>query len=357
MKIQVRPPQQAIPRSLPAAPAPAPVDLVEMRTERFPQIWQGVKGTGLAAAGGSLNAYLATTSPALIPLGVAASWVLSKGVDGAQNSHQRWVFMAGSLACAAAAVAMPHWSSAVVAGQAVLQGLFSASSVRPLITPNIPVSRLKEELLAANPEYADANLLLQQMKLPDLLQQLEQIYRKEVRPEHLQASQTLESLRRPDQDAHAEVERLLQQPFPGRVYTYRQRFMEDSPGVAGGAELGLSHEFLSESDKVSKWYVVGHEHSHIRHADVLLGLAADSLLHLTEERYQPEDVERAMTPHLHARELRADRDGADLATRHGASPAEILGAVDKLLGDTPRGFSHPSGYERLQALKRHLATG
>lgn len=325
-----------------------------MRSHHTLQVWRGCKGAGLAAAGGYLNVYLANTSPALIPLGVAASYWLSKGVEGPQDSRQRWMMVAGSVACAATALAAPQWAPLVVAGQSLLQGLAGAGSARTMTLPQIPTARLKEQLLAANPQFSNAEQLLAQMRLPDLLESLESIYKQEIRPEHLQSSQTLHELRRPDESARSQVESLLQTPFPGRVYTYRQRAMGDSPGVAAGAELGLSKEFLNESDKVTKCYVVGHEYSHLKNQDILLALAAESLMEMAGDRWSLEEVDRALTPHFHAMELRADREGADLALRHGATPTEIMDTVQNLLGGTPRSESHPSGYERLRALDRHL---
>lgn len=331
----------------PETPVPGPTDLVEIKIHRGVTAWAATKATGLGLASGFACQHLVSSSPWLAPLALAGSWLLSKPVERPQGYLDRTLFMAGSMASLAAAMVAPQWASAVILGQAAVQGLWAGLSTRPMRVPHIESSDLRHLLQSQCPEF-------ESLCLPEQLKVVHSIYAEQVTPEHLAATDASGDMLFQDQAARQKLEGWLGQPYPGKVYTYHQERMEESPGVAVGPDLAFSHELLKQSDSVTQWFVVGHERSHVQNSDFLLPLAADSLLDLSDGLTDPRDLPSAMTPEQHRIELRADRDGADFAISKGATALEILESVHKLLGDSPSCPSHPSSNQRVRALGQHL---
>lgn len=355
MKIQnLLPSRPRVFRAAPDEGAPPPDEpMVRMRTTRAPQYQALFKDATVALASDYVSNYLASTSPMLIPVGAAASWWASRHVEKAQDNSDRWLMVAGSLASSAAAVAMPQWSGAVQLGHALLQGLWGGLRTPPVVTPYIEKDRLKESLLDSNPHYANWEELSQKMSLTELVGEVAEIYQAHLQPGHLDGISGL-PMRKQDPQARQKLEGWLGHPFPGKVYTYKQERLEGSPGVAAGADLALSREFLKNSDPVTQWFVVGHELSHIRHGDSLQSLVAYSVMELGEGKWEEEDVQLAMKPTLHAQELRADEEGADFAVERGATPQEVLDEASRVLGHSAGGPTHPASWVRLDSLRKHL---
>lgn len=301
---------------------------------------------GLKAGATGLAAGLANSvNPLMTAAALPATLFYSSKVGRVHTAPiDRALLIGGAVASAATMFATdnPLIRGAVVLTQALVQGGYAYLTTDKSASPDVDNATFKQ-LYDAQPAPAT---------LEESLQRAEGIVHSLMKPEHLTGTHAFTDFRHEDPAARKLVEGWLGHPFPGRLYTYNEKFL-GTPGISCGADLALSHELLASGSLAKQLFVAGHEMSHLNHGDLSLGTAINELADMTPTLKAPA-VLKAQRPLAHAQELRADLEGADFAVQHGVPAAEVLAVARELNGKCEDSDSHPSSDRRLQALSQHL---
>lgn len=140
-------------------------------------------------------------------------------------------------------------------------------------------------------------------------------------------------------------------PIPTRVWVIKSDEME---ACAGFGSIGVASSYLDPSRQARLHFVVGHELSHSRHRDDIAMLGFEALAQGISQPLLSYAVKQDLRALYHAMELRSDRDGLAYAQAQRVDQAELLHQMSDLLGQEQESDTHPSGRQRLQALRRSL---
>ena len=137
-------------------------------------------------------------------------------------------------------------------------------------------------------------------------------------------------------------------PLPSKVWVVQSEELDACASFGG---LAVSSSYLDSSRQPRLHFVVGHELSHGRHRDDIAIMGFEALSQAVSQPLLSYALKQDLRSLHHEMELRSDREGWAYAQAQGCDPSELQYQVAELLDQQQESDTHPSGRQRLHALR------
>ncbi|MFN8610837.1 MAG: M48 family metalloprotease [Vulcanimicrobiota bacterium] len=138
-------------------------------------------------------------------------------------------------------------------------------------------------------------------------------------------------------------------PYPSQVWVVPCDQLEACSSFGG---VAVSSLYLDPAREARLHFVVGHELSHGRNRDDIAMMGFEALSAQVTQPLLAYALKQDLRELHHQMEYRCDREGLRYARAQGLDPADLQYQLAELLDQQSESDTHPSGGQRLQALRR-----